>query len=243
MRKPFERVRGGDPLDVHHREYNAFIDAAVRDEAIDGGDLFDRAISTASRRVMLFNGSGSTIPAGEIRKLGAPSFTSGDHYESYTFEAVAIDAANDRGFVYLPNPIEDDTYGSVIVGGIAYAPVNVGHESHDRCDVGTATQLASGFSGHARILYKPAGTGVLNCVIDIGEIDYGKVKAVADATIPTDGSAAASVHRNGSDTGANVTAYLNWTHGDEDISAGKQITVEWFSDERKWVVVNADCEG
>ena len=223
MRQAFTQVRPGEPLDIHFREYNAFIDAAVADnQRISSGDRFDRADQAASLRVLINNDSGSEIEAGSIRKLGAPSYTSGDFLETFTFEHLAIDPASDRGFVVFPDDIPDGQYGWGVVAGVAYAPVSIGDESHDRCDVGTATQLASGFSGHARILHKPAGTGVLDCVILLEGIDQGEVKGVVDEDIQANASGLMSVWRNGADTDANVTAHLNWMHGGAQVSEGKQ---------------------
>ena len=31
-------------------------------------------------------------------------------------------------------------------------------------------------------------------------------------------------------------------HNDEAISAGKQILVQWFGEEEKWVIIGAECE-
>jgi hypothetical protein len=69
-----------------------------------------------------------------------------------------------------------------------------------------------------------------------------RLKAKSDATITAGSSGTVSVWMNGSDSGFNLTAYLDWIHGGEDISADKKLIIEWFGDEQKWTIVDADCE-
>lgn len=39
-----------------------------------------------------------------------------------------------------------------------------------------------------------------------------------------------------------VVAHLDWMHNDEDISSDTQILIAWFDDEKRWVVIGAECE-
>lgn len=233
-RSAFQRVAAGDPLTILDSEYNAFIRTATADGRGERGE-YRRA-----QTVQVFNDSGATIPGDQIRKLGDISFE--PKSDNFYFAADNL-ATTDRGFVYIPRPIRNQTYGRGIIGGVFKAVVNVGHESHDRADVHVSTiQLESGFAGHAKILYKPAATGVQTCVLWLDQLDQGEVKGTCDADIAIDGAGDVSVFKNGSDTNDNITAHLNWMHGGEGISSGKQVLCRWFSDEKRWVIVGADCE-
>lgn len=69
----------------------------------------------------------------------------------------------------------------------------------------------------------------------------------ADAAITFDSSGTVSIwKRNGSgtlvDTTENVTAHLDWMHGDENVSSGKEVLVAWFQDEGIWRIIGAECE-
>lgn len=42
--------------------------------------------------------------------------------------------------------------------------------------------------------------------------------------------------------GGTITVHLNWMHGGEKISAGKEAIAEYREDEQKWIFVEAECE-
>lgn len=66
----------------------------------------------------------------------------------------------------------------------------------------------------------------------------------ADADITVDGSGAVSIW-NGSplaDSGTNITAHLDWMHGSEKVSSGKEVAIMYFADEDKWRIIGAECE-
>jgi hypothetical protein len=65
---------------------------------------------------------------------------------------------------------------------------------------------------------------------------------MADGNISVDSSGTISLYDDGSDTGENVTAYLDWMHGDEQVSSGKEVLVTWFPMESKWRITAAECE-
>jgi len=64
----------------------------------------------------------------------------------------------------------------------------------------------------------------------------------ADAEITADSSGTVSIWRDGVDTGEDVTAELDWMHGSENISLGKEVLVTWFADEGIWRITGAECE-
>lgn len=243
-RSPFEEVSPGQPWEPPYSgEWNSMLAVAARNQstALSAGEGEGRAL-TGATTVLVNNTTGSTYAAGAIVVVGQPSFTTAsDSYESYIFDS-AIPVAADRGrWGIVPYPIPSGELGIAISGGIAYCQVNVTHESHSRADVVAGGGLESGFSGSAEITHKPSGTGTLDCVVRFHVLDQAEVKGVVDADIAVDGSGVVSVWR-GSDTGSNITAHLNWMHGNEKVSAGKQVIASWFSDEMKWIITHAECE-
>ncbi len=66
----------------------------------------------------------------------------------------------------------------------------------------------------------------------------------ADADILKDTSGTISIWNGDplADSGDNETAHLDWMHGDEQVSAGKEVLIAWFADESKWRIIGAECE-
>ena len=199
----------------------------------------------SSNTVLVNNSSGSDYAPGKIVKITGPSYaTSSDSYQTFTFEAGNAVAADRGKWGVVVYGIPDGQFGIVALSGVAYVEINVVHASHDRADVVASGTLESGFSGTAEILHKPAGTGTLDCIVRFPTVDQAEVKGVVTESgqIDFDDSGEVTVHRNGSATTSTITAHLNWMHGDEDVSNGKEVICRWFGDELKWVIVGAECE-
>jgi hypothetical protein len=71
----------------------------------------------------------------------------------------------------------------------------------------------------------------------------------ADGTITADSSAAVSVWRYDwddttalVDTTANITCELDWAHGSENISSGKEVFCRYHTDSHQWTATGAECE-
>jgi hypothetical protein len=65
----------------------------------------------------------------------------------------------------------------------------------------------------------------------------------SNGTITAGGSGSVDVYSDAAtDTGQNVTAYLDWMDGGNDISAGKEVRIEWEPLEAIFRVVGAECE-
>lgn len=66
-------------------------------------------------------------------------------------------------------------------------------------------------------------------------------KADSDITYGSYGTV--SIWRNGADTTENIeNVYLDWMHGDENVSAGKEVLIQYFADEDRWRIIGAECE-
>lgn len=64
----------------------------------------------------------------------------------------------------------------------------------------------------------------------------------ADSTISVDGSGTMSIWDKDGDTGEDITVYHDWITNDEIISANKKMTVKYFSEFEKWLVIDRECE-
>ncbi len=64
-------------------------------------------------------------------------------------------------------------------------------------------------------------------ISDIDPDDSGDVKIYSNVT---------------TDTSYVVEAYLDWMHGDQKISANKEVMIKWFPQENIWRIIGAECE-
>ena len=67
-------------------------------------------------------------------------------------------------------------------------------------------------------------------------------RGTADEDIAADGSGDVILEHNPASSlaGHTITAHLDWAHGDEQVSDGKQVFVAWIRD--RWVIIGAECE-
>jgi hypothetical protein len=83
------------------------------------------------------------------------------------------------------------------VSGVCLARVNVGNASHTHAKLAvSAYELASAMAGPARIIYKPSGTGIKECIVKIddtfggyvGYLGYGDTITARSGTTPGSGT-------------------------------------------------------
>jgi hypothetical protein len=141
----------------------------------------------------------------------------------------------------LINPLDQLEIGPAVIAGAVMAPVDIvdADNTHARVEVGSTT-LKGDFGGWCRILYKPTGTGVKTCVVAVGTATQQRRKARATTTINDNGTGSADVYIDGSSRG-NVTVHYNWMIGAGNIANGSDVIIEYYHDEDKWVVVQAEC--
>ena len=65
-------------------------------------------------------------------------------------------------------------------------------------------------------------------------------KAVGD--IPVGGTGKMAIYINGQNTGGEIDVDLDWTHGGEQISDGKEMAARWYPEDCKYAAIQADCE-
>jgi hypothetical protein len=135
------------------------------------------------------------------------------------------------------NEIVDATTSGVCVANVDIIDAD---NTHARVVPGS-TQLRGDFGGYCRIVYKPSGTGVKTCVVQVGETRTVRRKARATTTITDGGSGSADIYISGVARG-NVTVHYNWLTGSGNISSGIDLFIDYYHDEDKWVVADAECE-
>lgn len=65
-------------------------------------------------------------------------------------------------------------------------------------------------------------------------------KVDSGVTITDGGSGTVSVWHEGSDSGLNVTAYLDWLHTDS-IGENTEIVIDWNVTQQKWLIMDNAC--
>lgn len=92
------------------------------------------------------------------------------------------------------------------------------------------------------LAYEPVGSfGLKRKAKTILRIDANDS---SDVTIYSDGAAAKEPQDSPNehlDQDVKVSAWLNWGHGNKPFEGSKEIFIEYFPDESKWVVVGGEC--
>ena len=195
-------------------------------------------IEFADSPLRVKNTTGSTLSAGAVLELTTSVATP-------TRYAIVLNGIARAGVDPPCAVLLDDAANNEIVdattSGVCVANVDIvdADNTHARVVPGD-TQLKGDFGGYARILYKPSGTGVKTCVVNLGHNEQTVRKARATTTITDGGTGSADVYIAGSARG-NVTVSYNWMTGSGNIVSGSDLLIEYFHDEDKWVVVGAEC--
>lgn len=143
--------------------------------------------------VRIVNNSGVTLPVGSICGFGTPyTFPPDVQTSVYTWHEVAPTA--NKPFCVLLSDIPTGTTGDAAPVGVVSCQVNVTDATHEYADVanGNRTNLVSGKTGQARILWRanglvagPASLGVQWCIVRIGaqasKFQYGEVYSTVTA--------------------------------------------------------------
>ena len=236
------KLRQGDPLSaISAGEWNRHCDVA---------DWYERRVRLGHARpampaqvseagCIVYNNSGANRSQGDVLEIaGAECATT----EQATIVLTGALRSSSGPLCVLLEPIPSGGYGRATLGGVVVASVDVGDADHSHCYADSSSALLkSNFGGPARIIYKPSGTGTKTCVVHLGGALYRR-KGKTTASVSAGSSGACDVYLNGSAVGS-VTAWLNWMeNGISAIGSGVEVEVEWFDDERKWVIVAAECE-
>lgn len=236
------KLRPGDPINaITSRDWNRFVDVADWYERYkrlgDGGIASANMYGQTCFQVR--NNTSGDVVAGAVVEISGTDITDLRRDQCWLNGIVRAGVDPACG-VYL-EATPDGAFGRCVLSGVVIASVDIidADNTHARVLPGS-TQLRGDFGGWARIIYKPSGTGVKTCVVQVGETRTVRRKARATTTVTDGGTGSADVFIQGSARG-NVTVEYNWMTGAGDIANGSDLLIEYFHDEDKWVVVGAEC--
>jgi hypothetical protein len=249
---PFQHVTEDQPWSPPFTvEWNSVIDAAIANKLqqtrtqrnIFGG------LAQQTLTVLASNESNVDIAGFDIAVLKSPMWTAAENLEFFQYQgamSASTPTTTDRGKLFGV-ATEETPKGFTApfqINGLARVRLNVLHAAHDYADIDpmNRTQLKSGFSGSAKIVWQEVGTGIKWAIVQLGLLDEHEIKAITDQPIDFDSFGNASVWRKGIDSGATEVLWLNWMHNSEPIPVDCQVLARWFVDERKWVIVGAECK-
>lgn len=145
-------------------------------------------------RVDVKNDSGGDLGEFEVLGISGVGITHADNAPSFKsiviFTGTTPTTTDHAGkFVITAEPIASGKIGKAFAQGVFPAQVNIVTVGDKWCDVkdSDATQLQSGASGSAQILYAPASTGKQWCLIRVGStgapaVEIARVTSAATAT-------------------------------------------------------------
>lgn len=206
-----------------------------------------------TNRQYCFNDTGEDIVMGEPCVLVKPQIEPTEDADNWNVQSLMWSVrrvtAGDYGKVAIAaTEILNGEGGYALVAGLATAKVLVPSNGEwiTRADVdieGTTTDsLVATPHGSSEILWKEAGEGVKEALVNVNAQDIVILKGVAKETIPPNGSGEVTIWDQVSTTNYDVTAHLDWMHSDTQVSQGKQCLVCWFPNERLWRMIAAECE-
>lgn len=164
---PLKRVLPGEPFAPSAASWNAMLDAARKIAEMDASAGRALGASRSPATVQVKNTTATAFETGHIVGLGAPLFTPTDNLGEFMFRptilgAVPTLASHEGQWGVCAEQIPAGKIGSVIVGGVAAARVNVtaGTASLNGVEVkdSDATQLSLVAGGSARVLWRESGT-------------------------------------------------------------------------------------
>ena len=231
----------GSPLRISAADYNAAVEAGRRwrDQGRLGRGPYSSTPQIVPAIVKVRNSTSGSLGAGAVVELSGTPMSELSR-RNLVFDGVARTGV-DPFCAVLINPLDQLEIGPAVIAGAVMAPVNIidADNTHARVEVGS-TVLKGDFGGWCRILYKPSGTGVKTCVVAVGMATQQRRKARATTTITDGGTGSADVYIDESARGS-VTVHYNWMAGAGDIANGSEIVIEYYHDEDKWVVMQAEC--
>lgn len=201
--------------------------------------------------VTLRNNTGGTLPAFGVARLGGPKFDPADRLEtfrrSYTF--LGLPPLANETFVISLGPSRAGEFQAAAVSGVVPCVIDVIDADHDRAGPvsNDVSQLRSSFAGSAEILWKEAGTGQKHAMIRFPVSAGRRLMGVTQEAISPSTPGTVRIIRYGnldvtSGSDGTVLAYLIWMTGNQQISANKQVLVEYFPHHGRWIIVGAECE-
>lgn len=243
----FRRLRPGDMLDgnISASAYNRMLDI-IEQLQMSMLQSTRSGFSGLPFLTMQAKSGAGNLSITNVVKVTTPLFLpSVDVGKFQTIPIVNVASPTGRGnFAIAAGAFRSGDIGTVIIAGITPVLIDVVHALHTHADLiaSDKAKLRSGFTGHAKILWKEAGTGVKHALIQFPVADQGTVFGKPVTDINPGASGDVTVWVNGAATTAVVTGHLTWMHGGEKVSGGKQVELTWSSLDEKWIITGAECE-
>jgi len=164
MSDPFALVSPGTPLAINATAWNLVL-AGARERAGRGrgpnADDLSNGRPTPTR-ILVHNSTGSNFPQWAIVSVGAPTFIPASSSEILQAEYAYTAAAPTAGglFAVCQEAIPAGAVGFAVIQGVTPCTLNITATGDTHADATTSTtELTTGTSGRAEILYKASGTG------------------------------------------------------------------------------------
>ncbi len=200
--------------------------------------------NTTSTDVPIF----SAVVIGDPVCLLAPAQTDAAYENCMGYEILETNAST-KIMGISQQPIDYDFYGSgtgaikeIIIDGITNAVINVTDAAHRyaRC-TSTPFELESCHDRTSvEILYSEVGTAKL-CKVHLKPQVQTLAVGKTTEQISAGSNGTVEIYRDGTATGEEVTAELDWMTS-ENISSGKEVLINYFYDEFIWRIIGAECE-
>lgn len=247
----YRRLKAGDaPSDISASAYNEMLRLVEQRQGPASSPGSGSGGAGAYLAASVLNDTGLNLPEFGIIRLDSPGIDPTVNLSNFQRRFVfrGKSPTDHCQFAVLLAPSPNMELRAAILAGVAPVTLDVVHESHDRAAAinNDSVRLRSGFAGNAEILWKESGTGNKQALIRWPVSPSRRVLGTTAAQISPGASGTVNVSA-ANDLGVpinagTVTAHLTWMHGDQAITANKEVVVEWFPEQRKWIITGAECE-
>lgn len=243
----YRRLRPGDGLEaISATAYNAMLDMLEGGSSHSTSPLSETAGGGPFNAVLAKNNTGNALPAFGIVRLAQPLFLPSDVLANFQrrYAYSALKPTGPSNFAVMLSKAGAGDLKHASIAGVAPVTIDVQDEDHDRAAPinNDSQKLASGFAGTAEILWKESGTGLKQAVIRWPILPQRRMLGTTSAVITPGNSGSVNVKKSGNVTLGSVTAHLTYMHGNQQISANREVLVEYFPEHEKWIIVGAECE-
>jgi hypothetical protein len=247
-----KKVTTGQPISIKATTWNSFIDAALyaKQQQRAGGVPVNAGTETPATTVLVKNNTGAELLAYEVVGITGPIISAADNETEFTTRSgwnVGLPASSHFGkFLVTAESIPDGEMGLAFAGGVVPVKCDIDNQHMDRADVvaGNKTKLQASFHGSSQIIWKASDTGTaVWCAVRIGTPTTASVTGKANTTFTADGVGQVEVFRQGVTTGYMLeNVYLDWMHGEQQVTSGKEVIATYFPYEQRWRLTGAECE-
>lgn len=194
------------------------------------------------------NNTTSNLKRFNVLGIGAPIITASANEDEFkrllTVKGETPSSTYFGKFVVLLENIPAGEMGRGQLAGVVQCYIDVKYTHHRYADLdgSEVDHLDSCLNGSACILTPITSTGLQWCLVRLGLDAHGRTyEATSDGTISSGSSGTVSVYDAGSDSGENVTAYLNWMEGTSTAASGDELLIKWHADKVQWGIANKEC--